>query len=395
MNSPVDSVTQHGHYRVLSVLHVATMLRSGGVERWLVDLCPAGRAENLSMDIAVLVETDGLFERLARERGIRVFQCPGLGRPLAFMRSLWRLIRQHGPYDAVHAHLHAFSGFAVAVARLAGVPARIVHSHNVVGNSSQSLARRTYVSLARVLIRTFATAAVAPAALPVQDLMGSSWNRDPRWRVMPCGIDLTPFRTPVDSVSSRAALRIPPGALVLGSVGRLIPEKNSEFLVDILAAVLRRVDNACLLLVGEGPLRDKLEAKARLGGFGDRIILPGTRSDVPALLRTAMDVFVFPSPPPPRGNEALPLAVVEAQAAGLPGVFSDGVPPEAIIIPELITQIPADAGADRWAEAVVRRAVRGNAGLAAHALSAMEQSDFNCLHNLKKLAKLYRNPQTP
>ena len=118
-----------------------------------------------------------------------------------------------------------------------------------------------------------------------------------------------------------------------GSVGRLDPEKNSEFLVDILAAVLRRREDAYFLLIGEGDLRQRLEEKARDGGFAKRLILPGTRSDVPALLRGVIDVFVFPSPPPPRGNEALPIAVVEAQAAGVPTVISDGIPSEAILVP--------------------------------------------------------------
>jgi glycosyltransferase involved in cell wall biosynthesis len=137
---------------------------------------------------------------------------------------------------------------------------------------------------------------------------------------------------------------------VLGSVGRLTGEKNSEFLLDVLAEVLVRAPHAYLLLIGEGPLRDRLVSKAQRGGFGERLVLPGTRPDVPAILRNVMDVFVFPSPPPPRGDEALPIAVVEAQVAGLPTVISDGIPAEAIIVPELVVQIPEAAGAAKWAD---------------------------------------------
>jgi len=178
---------------------------------------------------------------------------------------------------------------------------------------------------------------------------------------------------------------------VLGSVGRLTAEKNSEFLVDVLAAVLRRRENAYLLLVGEGPLREKLELKARDGGFGKHLMLAGTRADVPALLRGVVDVFVFPSPPPPRGNEALPIAVLEAQAAGLPTIISDGVTSEAIIVPELIAQVSADASADQWANAIIRQASRREIGLAGRALDEMERSAFNVDVNMKALAALYRN----
>lgn len=366
------------------MLHVATMLYSGGVERWLVDLCEKGRSERLAMDIAVLYDLDGLFAKKARELGIPVFNCAGRGDPIVLIRDLRRLLREHGPYDAIHCHIHAFGAFAVLAAWFAGVPARVVHSHNIVQNSSGSLVRRAYVAVARALIGMFATAGIGPSAAATEDLLGSSWREDPRWMVLPCGIDLSPFRAPIAAASSRAAFGIPADALVLGSVGRLTEEKNSEFLVDVLAAVLSRAPQAYLLLIGEGPLRDRLASKARQGGFGERLVLPGTRSDVPAILRNAVDVFVFPSP-----LEALPIAVVEAQAAGLPAVISDGVPPEAIIVPELVARIPVAAGAARWAETVLDMAHHSDAAIAGRALAMVEQSDFNCAQTLKVLAKLY------
>ena len=377
--------------RKLRVLQIVSMLHSGGVERWVVDLCPAGAAENLSMDIMVMHEKNGLFARKAQERGIRVFHCPGAGNPWHFMSHFRRLLRENGPYDAVHCQIHAFSSFAVLAARMEGIPARIVHSHNVVKNSSQSLRRQGYIGMARFLLRRFATAGLAPSTDSAADLFGPDWNKDSRWQVMPCGIDLTPFRSPIPLEASREALGIPEDALVMGSVGRLTAEKNSEFLVDVLAAVLRRRKDAYFLLVGEGELRETLEKKARDGGFPDRLVLPGTRPDVPALLRGIVDVFVFPSPPPPRGNEALPLAVVEAQAANLPTVISDGVTTEAIIVPELVMQVPADAGAEKWADAVIAQADLRKAGLPVRGLETLERSLFNVEVNMRALAALYRN----
>lgn len=384
LNRPLDTPCR--------VLHVASMLRSGGVERWLVDLCVAGSAQNLPMDIAVIVETGGIFTDVARERNIRILPCPPQGKPLAFMWNLSRLISEYGPYDAIHAHVHAFSGFAVALGWLMGIPARIVHSHNVVRNASESFYRRIYYKLGRTLIRAFATAAIAPASPAAQDMLGPNWRRNPRWRVMPCGIDLVPFRYPADGVALRAELGIPPDAIVLASVGRLTAEKNTEFLIDMLGAVLPRLSRAHLLLIGEGDLRERLYAKALSAGFGDRLHLPGTRTDVPAVLRSVVDVFVFPSPPPPRGNEALPIAVIEAQVCGLKCVVSDGIPPEAIIIPELTIQIPAAAGAEAWAEAVAAQVARGDLGLADDAFGIMQGSSFNVVNNVLALGELYRRP---
>ena len=367
------------------------MLHNGGPERWLVDLCEAGRAENLSMDIVVLFENNGLFAERARELGITVYHCAADANPVKFISALRRLIRERGPYDTIHTHIHAFSSFALIAARLEGIPARVVHSHNVERNSTKSLVRRGYIVVARALIRRFATAGLAPAAAAAEDLFGPGWQADARWGVLPCGINLTPFRAHIQASSSRAALGIPEDAFIIGSVGRLTAEKNSEFLVDVLACALRLRKNAYLLLIGEGPLRERLESKAREGGYRDRLALPGVRSDVPALMRNVMDVFVFPSPPPPRGNEALPIAVVEAQAAGLPTLVSDGVPPEGILIPELVHQISADSSPEEWAKAAITHAERRSLDVSRQALAAIEQSNHNAVVNVKVLATLYRD----
>jgi len=370
--------------RPIRVLHLVAWLVAGGPERWIVDLCGQGASEGLDMEIAVVQDANGVFGDLARLRGIPVYPCPGAGKPLRLIRNLRLLLRAHGPYDAIHCHLHAFSGFAVLAARLEGVPARVIHAHTVVGNRSLSLARRMYVLAARAMIRMFATAGLAPSEIALEDLLGSSWRNDPRWSTLCCGIDLEPFRTPIPPASSREALGIPADALVLGSVGRIVEEKNSEFLVDILAAVRKRHSRAYMLLIGEGPLRERLIAKAGDMGCGDRLVLPGTRSDVPAILRSAMDVFVFPSP-----LEALGIAAVEAQAAGLPTIISDGVPPEAIIVRELVAQLPVAAGADKWAEEVLARARGRDAISADRALAIVEQSGANCARSLRTLARLY------
>lgn len=386
MNAP----TAPPDARPLRVLQLLSMLHNGGVERWVVDLCQAGRSENIAMDIAVVWQKDGLFARIARERGIPVYYCAGERNPWEFVRNLRKLLREHGPYDAIHCHLHAFGSFAMLAARLEGVPVRVLHSHNVVGNSSGPLRRRAYMAFTRALLRIFATAGVGPSAAAAADLFGDDFRKDRRWRVLPCGFDLTPFQAPIEANSSRAAFGIPPDAFVLGSVGRLDPEKNSEFLVDVLAAVLRRRADAYLLLIGVGPLRERLERKASEGGYRDRLVLPGVRADVPALLRNAMDVFVFPSPPPPRGNESLGIAVVEAQAAGLPCVISDGIPPEAVQVPDLVVRVKASDGEEKWAEATIGQARRRDPETARKALAVIQNSQHNSSVNVKTLAALYR-----
>lgn len=373
----------------IRVLHIVSMLYSGGVERWVLDLFTAGRAKRLDMDIATVLPTEGLFGRRASELGIRVFQCPGQGNPIRFMQNLRSLLRREGPYDAVHCHLHAFSGFAMFAAWLNGVPARVTHSHNVVDNSSKSWKRKVYVEFSRILIKAFATSGMGPSSESTADLFGASWQKDPRWRVMRCGINLDPFLAPIPSDIHKELFGLPEDAIVMGSVGRLSPEKNSEMLVDILAAAVKLDSRAHLLIIGEGPLRERLWQKAKDANCESHLRLPGTRADVPAIMRGVMNVFLFPSPPPPLGNEALPIAVVEAQAAGLPVVISDGVTTEAIADPELVQRIPANAGAQAWAETALARYAQHEPSSSGETLRRLLASEFNSEVNIRKLARLY------
>ena len=366
------------------------MLHSGGPERWLIDLCSGGPAENLEMDIAVLWNRDGLFARRARELSIPVIFCEGRENPLRFISNLRKVLREHGPYDAIHSHIHTYSAFVLISAWLEGIPARVVHSHNVVSPQSSNV-RQIYNWVTRSVIRLLATACLAPAQAALDNLVGFTRGKS-NWRVMRCGISLEPFRAPIPENVSRSSFGIPPTAFVVGFVGRLCAEKNSEFLLDVFAEVLRRRPDAYLLMLGEGPLREVLEAKAQNGGFRDRLILAGVRTDVPAVLKATVDVFTLPSPLPPRGNEALPLVVVEAQACGLPTLISDGVTTESVIVPDLVEQLPEAAGVTAWAEALLRMGAAARPDSAERALSILEASEFNCMSNLKTLAHLYSHP---
>ena len=376
--------------RPLRVLHLIPALHSGGVERWVVDLCTLAPAHGMAMEIAVTTVVDGLCATRARERGVVVHVCPGHARPLAFMAAFRSLLRRHGPYDAVHIHLHAFSGFAELAARRAGVSRVVVESHNVMGNESGGWKRRAYGRFARFLIGRYATAGLAPALAPLEDLLGPGCTADPRWRVVPYGVDLEPFRRPVPPGTGRATFGIPPDAFVMLTLSRLNPEKNPLFAVRVFEELVRLRPDAWLLMLGEGPLRPAIEAEADRLGIRDRVVLAGARPDVPDVLRSCADVLVFPSPPPPAGREANPLAVLEAQCCGVPVLVSEGVPDEAVLVPQIVSRQRADATPAAWAQAALDHAAAKLPGGAAEALAIVERTAFNAEHTLPELAKLYR-----
>jgi glycosyltransferase involved in cell wall biosynthesis len=97
-----------------------------------------------------------------------------------------------------------------------------------------------------------------------------------------------------------------------------------------------------------------MEAKGRELGIEKKVVFTGTRADVPRLMLGAMDVFLFPSL-----WEGLPIAFLEAQAAGLRCVVSDAVPSEASALFEALEYVPLAAGADQWAMRLLRALERG------------------------------------
>jgi glycosyltransferase involved in cell wall biosynthesis len=111
------------------------------------------------------------------------------------------------------------------------------------------------------------------------------------------------------------ALGLPAHAFVVGAVGRLVPGKRFDVLVDALALL---PPEAHLLIVGTGPEHDTLLAQARERGVAERVVLTGERDDVPALLAT-MDALAAPS-----AGETFGLVLVEGLASGLPVFWSSG-----------------------------------------------------------------------
>jgi glycosyltransferase involved in cell wall biosynthesis len=330
------------------VLHVVGRMNAGGVETWLLRVLRRIDRRQLDMDFLVHDERPGLYDDEIRRLGSAVICCPCPRRPWRFARSFGRVLHEHGPYDAIHSHVHQYSGFVLKLARSAGIARRIAHSHNdrAAAGSGMGLWRRAYVAISRHWLRRHATAHLACSRSAGVSLFGPLWPTDCRARVVHCGIDLAEFATPADGAAVRKELGLAPDAFVLGHVGRFFPQKNHRFLLDIAAEAARREPRVRLLLSGEGPLRAEIDAQAAALGLGDRVTTLGVRRDVPRLL-AAVDVFVFPSL-----WEGLPLAVLEAQAAGLPCVVSDRVTTEADAIGPLVQRRSLDHGVAAWVDAI-------------------------------------------
>lgn len=321
---------------------------SGGIESFLNNVITHLNSEQCQVDIVASRLKQSIFTESLQRIGVRFFELSGEQRKLVQNHRLfWNLI-QRERYDVVH--LNVFHGLSLYYARLAkkaGIPIRIVHSHNTA--LRMSLTRPIKQLIHEFAKRSYsgdATDLWACSEAAAGFLFHKKVLKKKGFLFIPNGIETKRFR--FDS-EARRSLRRKLGledCFVIGNVGRLCYQKNQEFLLDIFVEVKKQRPNSNLLLAGEGELREMLEQKAQKLGISDSIIFYGTSRNIEQLL-WAMDVFVFPS-----RFEGLGIVAVEAQAAGLRVICSEHIPQETCVT-DLFQRLPLDFGSSKWAETLL------------------------------------------
>jgi glycosyltransferase EpsF len=325
------------------VLQVVGAMNVAGAETMLMNLYRAIDRERLQFDFLVYSDADGVFDAEIEELGGRLIRVPhprGRG-PIAGIDDVRRVIRSNGPYVAVHAHVLHASAFALRAARLEGVGIRVAHSHNTNDVAGGAL-RRTYVAWARRTIKRCSTHLVACGSEAGAYLFGSGAS----WTLVRNGVDLARF-APADAAQRRAArasFGISDDRIVVVSVARFEPVKNHEFLVGLARDLMHQRIDFSMLLAGEGARRSAIEEQVEDFGLAKHVRLLGLQTDVPRLLAAA-DVVAMPS-----HYEGIPVALIEAQASGVPCLVSDRVSREVDLGVGLVDFLALEAGMTEWAD---------------------------------------------
>ena len=372
--------------RPVRVLQVIYRADRAGAETWLVHLLRHIDRKDVEIDFVVHDKASGAHDSEIQKLGAKIFICD---RHRNLWRQFWRLrsiLREHGPYDAVHSHVDHFGGVIVFLARLLGISARIAHFHNDSPDIQQetTFSRRLYERTMRLMVCKFATAGRATSGVAASAMFGPKWRSDARWGIHSACVDLQRFADPVDRAKVRAEFGIPPDALVFGHVGRFVDQKNHDFLLRVAEVLSRRNDHARFYLIGSGPRCRDIEALINKLGLSGRIVVLTPRDDIPRLMLGAFDCFLFPS-----RWEGLGLALVEAQAAGLPCFVSTVIPRDAIVVPSLVERLPLSEGPDFWADAILRRIHAPSPVTRGEALRSVVET-FDIRRNAAKLVEFYR-----
>ena len=215
--------------------------------------------------------------------------------------------------------MHTHSSKAGILGRLAARMARVpVVVHTVHGwgfhERQRPLVRHAYVSLER-WCAGFTDALITVTPRDAERGLSLGIGREDLYTTIRSGIDVARFGSPERSREAvRTELGLAADAPVVVSVMRLSPQKAPLDLLEATALLVREVPAARIVIVGDGPLRQDVEARSRALGLDDRVTLTGLRQDVPELLAAA-DVLALCSL-----WEGLARVIPQAMAAGLPVV---------------------------------------------------------------------------
>lgn len=332
------------------VLHIFAALDQGGVENFVMNVYRNIDREKIQFDFAMTSGRKSFFDDEVKKLGGRVFYFDKPATKISvYKRNLSRIINEEGPFVAVHSHCYFFSGVILKICKNQKIVRRISHSHETYKGQKYTLKRKVYEKVMRRLLLNNSTNMFGCSKQACLHLYGKNCFKDKRTKVINNAIDIKNFTCNENSRNEkRKELGIKENQILIGHTGRFADQKNHDLLIDIFKSVHDKNKNTKLLLIGDGPLRKQIEEKIEKLGLNDDVIFAGLRSNVNELL-SAMDMFVLPSK-----YEGLPVAMIEAQANGLPCVISSTITDDTVVT-DLVTKVSPSESSDKWAETILKQ----------------------------------------
>lgn len=326
----------------MRVLQVVTTMNRGGLETMLMNYYRHVDRERVQFDFLEHRKEHSAYDDEIESLGGRIYRLPRLVPwSKSYLSALNHFFDEHPEYKVVHVHQDCLSSVILKVAAQHNVPVRVAHSHS----ASQDKNLKYLIKLCyKRFIPKYATDLFACGRDAGDWMFGGA-----PFQIINNAIDVAAYtydRAKRQKVRQQLGLE---NEFTIGHVGRFNQPKNHPFLLDIFATLLKEEPNAILLLVGGGEGMSKMQEKVQALGIAEHVRFLGVRSDVADLMQ-AMDIFVLPSL-----YEGLPVTMVEAQAAGLPCIISDKVPPECILTEGLVDIMTLSASPEAWAEKILAK----------------------------------------
>ena len=295
-----------------NVLHIRASGELLGAERVVLELIENLPDFGYQTFVGIPIEADHPnleFASEAQEQSQRVKTFPITG-PFDFslVKSIRKFI-QNNNIDIVHTHGYREDLYAV----LARLDVALIATNHLWKRTNLKL--KLYSIMDAWLLRSF-DAIIAVSEQVKKDML-SMYLSEKKISVVANGINTHLYSNPVPRDQALNSFQIPSEKTVVGTISSLTSEKGIDDLITALYSLRSQAPYLHLLIVGSGDQQENLKQQADTLGISQSITFAGRQSDINRML-SAMDIFALPSL-----NEGLPMALLEAMAAGKPAVASD------------------------------------------------------------------------
>lgn len=369
------------------VLHVVSCLERGGTEAFIMNHYRMLDRSAYQFDFLVFHKKEYPYLEEIKSLGGRVFFCaPPSSRNIpGSIREMIACMKETGPYCAVHSHINIENAWVMTAAALAGIPVRVSHSHDTKGMEG-NLPTRVYRRFQCLLIKLFATRYAACGNAAGRYLYGERLFRR-KGIVIHNGIDIERFLSvPEQEIAGlKTEFSLPERCgPILGNITRFEDKKNQMFAVEVFRQLLNRYPNAVFLLGGpDGGKLEQVKQKVTALGLEGNVRFVGERRDIPACLKL-IDIYLFPSL-----YEGLPIALLEAQAAGCFCASSANVSRESDMGIGQAAFFDLQESAEQWADRIQKAFMERTQPAAEEVRDAFQQRGYDIRLSAHNLISLY------
>jgi glycosyltransferase involved in cell wall biosynthesis len=347
-----------GDIYMKKVLFIGMTGNYGGLETFMINIFRKLNGDNFQFDFIKENPNEKLaYEDEILSHGGNIYCVPiensvmdsGFSKYITILKLVNDFFENHHDYDIVHLNcLYINRIFWIKKAYNYGIKKLIVHSHidKSIVNSS-----KVKVMISKILTKinqNYVNRNNSIIKLSASKRAGKYLFNSDDFQIINNGIDVDKYKYTLSKKQSiRHSLNISDGMKVIMTVARIDTQKNYPKIINIFKKLHDEQDNTCLVIIGNGPDYNQIVSMVQNYGLTNSVLFLGIRKDVNKLL-SAADLILMPSL-----VEAFPFALVESQAAGVPGIVSKDVIPLDENITGRLTYVPLDNSDEIWKNVVI------------------------------------------
>lgn len=361
---------------MIRILQIVPNMHSAGLENLLMNIYRNIDREKVQFDFLVHYSGKYDFDDEIERLGGRIFHFPVMENKniIKYYKDLKVFFATHKEYKVIHGHMPSLGYLYMRAAKNAGIPVRIMHSHN----ASAAKTVKGQVKGLTVKIAKYPSTIL----LTCSEKAGRFQYGKSKFEIMHNAIDAARFSYN-ETVRSdvREELNLADRTTLL-HIGRFTKQKNHLFLISVFAEYLKINQDSILLLMGEGELFNQIKATVQDKGLEESVRFLGVRDDAWRIYQAA-DLFLLPSL-----HEGLPVVGIETQAAGLSSVMSSEVTQE-VDVTGLVKFLPLKKTPKEWANEIANVINKNNKR--ENTYDKIVKAGYDICHEAEKIQNMYTN----